>query len=289
MRPKLKILGTVLIVIIVAVVIGLLAGRTSKPSTKAGATKTPAVVSNNDLLTELKTKLDSKYDFLSSTAIDTSNDLGYPIPGQNFDLVLPVSSDSSLSFEDKNTNNESAVYSALSSTTSFFQTYFKINGYASAGNTEDSSFLSSSIYYQNSSQVCQITIYSLLDITCDTKNQISSVAATAEPLIQAYRNESSDTGLITITEPSIRNSQTTGYHVATMNIGNSSGQIEAYYYSLNNSVWIMVNPNWYNDPHEDGDIMPNCEDFESDLNIDRAFAGFSCYDSANRVTTIIKS
>lgn len=290
MRTKLKILTIVLVVVCVSVIIGLMVSKTTTAKPKSTTNKNDTNITDSNLVAVLKNKLESKYSFISSTTLDSTNTIGYPAAHDNFDIILPTSASNSISFKDKNAVGENTAYSTLMSVSEFMDNFFKANNYALVGNSQDSSFLSDAIYYQDSQQVCQVTIYSLLDITCYSKSQFNTIATVANPLVQAYVGQSNtDEGLITVSPPTVNNSKTAGYKLAIMNISNNSGQTKVYYYSDNNGGWQEVNLNWYNDPHEDGDIMPNCEDFESNPSVARAFAGFNCYDSAKREISVIKS
>jgi hypothetical protein len=221
---------------------------------------------------------------------DPSNSNGYQLTGYDFGVLLPVGSNS-LSYEDKTTSNESTTYSYLSQTLSNISNYFDKHGFSLPSHqSKPGSILNSVNFYERKDAICQVTIYTLLDITCADKTTIASIASTDAPLIALYEVAKPGVGENSAGAPLQIKSFTNGYNLASLNIFNDAGETKVNYYIQDTSTdakWQMVNLDWYNDPHEDGDITPNCQDLESNSQTRLAYLGQACYDSSSEAPATI--
>lgn len=200
---------------------------------------------------------------------------------------MPSTTTNALSFNDTRTTDETTTYDDLSGAFSRWQTVFAQAGLQEDTKASTTSFLNASYFYENSAEVCNVTVYTLLDVTCDARASLDIIAQQAAPLDALYDQAAPGLGQDTVAAPSIRASQTQGYTIATMDIYNSGGTTAANFYEKAGGSWALVHLNWYNDPHEDGDIIPNCGYFESNSEVGSAFSGTACYDSATgRMSTI---
>jgi hypothetical protein len=221
---------------------------------------------------------------------DQSNSNGYKLTGYGFSVLLPTKTDS-LSYTDKTTSSEDATYIYLSQTAGTIAKYFNKNDFNQPSRQVNvTSILSSVNFYARKDAVCQVTLYTLLDITCDNKSDLVSIANTDSPLVGLYQASKTGVGQDSVTEAKNITSKTAGYSLASLDIFNDAGETKVNYYKQNTSstaAWQMVNLDWYNDPHEDGDITPNCQDFESNLQTRAAYQGQVCYDSSNASSSTI--
>jgi hypothetical protein len=216
------------------------------------------------------------------------NPVGYQLAGYPFKVLLPVSGDS-LTYTNRNgTDSETAQFTMLTKALPTVDTYLKNNNFSPQARTPSSDdFLSTVYFYKDQTDICQVTVYTELDVVCAPLSQLKQIAQQAQPLVQAYTAASPITSETIVATPTIRASQTAGYTIATLAVYSSVGQTNVNYYKQANSGWQLVNLSWYNDPNQDADIEPNCEAFESLSAVRLAFAGVACYDSSLRLKTII--
>jgi hypothetical protein len=235
----------------------------------------------------ISASLENKYPYLSKTSIPTQSIVGYQLPGYNFQVILPTNTDT-IALTDQRTSNENTTYSDFNSmlpeiSNDLYQQGFKTVSNSSQGDT----FLSSIYFYKSHDAVCQVNLYTLMEINCSLTSQLASIATQGAPLLSVYTESVSNTDINAITLPTIQPSSTSGYTTAILPIFNNIGETMVYFYRLDNGSWQLVNLNWYNDPHEDGSPIPNCEDFESVVAVRQAFYGKACYDSTLRIETTI--
>jgi hypothetical protein len=207
------------------------------------------------------------------------------MPGQSFEIVLPVTA-SSVEYSDTSTTSERTAYDAMNRTLPRIKSYLLHQGFTSLN--QRSGLLSAVYFYHRSDALCQITVYTNLAVTCAPLAQLSTIVAQARPLVDVYTRAAPNAGTDVIAAPAVRVSKTAGYTIATMAVYNNRGETNVNFYTTGSKAWQVVNLGWYNDPHENGDVMPNCADFESVVSVRQAFAGQACYDSMTRTVREIR-
>lgn len=236
----------------------------------------PANVPISSLLATIQSHITRSYPSLQTLSQpDSSNTLGYPWPGSGFSIVLPFSPHHAITF-----------LPGSSAATHYLPAAAKLASSALVGAGFQMSFGPTSLlqvsYFHGPHDVCQITTYQKLDIVCAPIVAIASIAKTATPLIATYRLADHPSGSLTIEAPTISASPTPGYMRASLPVFSSNSETNVLFYRSTSSPWQTVNLLWYNDPHQDGDILPNCADFESLDALRSAYKGQTCYDSASR-------
>ena len=282
----LKILFVLIPSLLLLVIIGFYL-NTGRSASDKHVSSTYHYAPISSIVSSLTSLLEKKFSYLSAATTPNQITVGYQPPDYNFQVILPNSTNT-ITWTDDKTSNESTAYSNLSSILPSINNYLSEQGFTrGSSNPQDITFLSATYFYSRSNAVCQVNIYTLLDITCTPIKQLDEVAEQSAPLVNIYAEANSDNGTNAITSPIIEPSKVSGYTTAILPIFNSSGETDVYFYKQGNDNWQMVNLNWYNDPHEDGQPMPNCADFESVPAISQAFYGVPCYDSASKTETTI--
>jgi hypothetical protein len=241
----------------------------------------------NELIVSISKQLLAKYPDLATTTTDQTPTTGYRVNHANFTVALPLTN--ALSFMYNDTSSESGTYSYLNSTLSTLTKTLSAQGYGGPTNaTPNNSILDSTYFYQSKDNVCEVTVYSLLDITCASMITLSSVSNESSPFVNLYLATQ-----VSVIRPTILSltasttSKTPGYETAIVNFLNGSVQTKAYYYRQTGASWQMVNLGWFNDPNQDGDITPNCQDFDSLLATREAFKDLACYSSTSRYSSYV--
>jgi hypothetical protein len=225
---------------------------------------------------------------LADTA-DQANGIGYTLTGHSYQILLPVTNNS-ITFQDNRTETESLSYDRLSAALPTIAGFFRQQNYNRVvSSVQVSTFLTSVLYYQNNENICQVTTYRLLDVTCATLSDVRSAAQQLDPLVALYAAATPGTGSITASFPIIGPSQTAGYALATVHVQSTVGERAVNFYQGNSGPWHMVNLLWYNDPHQNANITPNCEYFESNNEVRSAYAGHACYDSHTYIVRTIRN
>ncbi|HEV2403500.1 MAG TPA: hypothetical protein VGS08_04835 [Candidatus Saccharimonadales bacterium] len=286
-----KLLGLVSIALITVLAIAAytvstpLKNHPQKPSAPVANTTESLAV----LITSLRTILQAHFSYLGESGMATQNVPGYSLPGYDFQVIVPSLPNSSMSLHDQRSGSEQATYDELMATLPAISNYLQQHGYQQQTPTTQpgDNLLSVTYFYRSTSNLCQISIYTQLDIACVPISQLASIATQDQTLVHAYAAETPDLGINAINAAIVSTNQTSGFLTAILPIYNNAGETKAYLYKQGASNWQLVNLNWYNDPHENGNIMPNCEDFESLSATRQAFLGVNCYDSARRIESII--
>jgi hypothetical protein len=285
--PSKRLLGLCAVIIVIAAV-GVAAYEvTNRPTPKPRAISLSTQTSIQSIVSSLRSSLLAEYTYLYGGASDAQMSIGYQLPGDTFQVLLPAMSPS-LSFNDTDGGDEQTTYSDLSRVAGAINSDLIRHGFVSVpGQDQTSGLLSSTYFYKRSNAVCRVLVYTQLDLTCAPMARLKTAAAQAKPLVALYVQAAPDSGTALIAMPNIRPSETSGYELATLSIYNNHGETSANFYKQGTGTWQMVPLGWYNDPHEDANITPNCADFESSAQIGAAFAGQTCYDSAaNTMSTI---
>ena len=248
----------------------------------------PARVPLQTMISSIQFALPASYTYLHQEAPDSQTTIGYQLPGEDFQVILPLTSPS-IAFLDTNSTDEEMVYSDLGKAATSLSAYLERDGFTSIPAQDQSSGLLDSVYfYQRSDSVCQVIVDTQLSLVCSPLVELEEAAAQAKPLVSLYNGANPNSGMALITAPTIYASKTAGYTVAHLPIYNNHGETDVNFYKQGQEVWRMVDLSWYNDPHEDADIIPNCEDFNSAAQIRAAFAGQSCYDSDTATMGLIQ-
>jgi len=241
----------------------------------------------NQLLSSLSQQLSAKYTDLAPTTLDQTPTTGYRVNHADFTIALPLTN--ALSFKYTAVSSESGTYSYLNSTLATLTKTLGSQGYGGPANaTPNNSILDSTYFYQSKDNVCEVTVYSLLDITCASLIDLSSLSSTSSPFVNLYlatQNNVVRPTVLSLTAST--SSKTPGYETAIVNFLNGSVQTKAFYYRQTGSTWQMVNLGWFNDPNQDGDITPNCQDFDSLLATREAFKDLVCYNSTSRYSSYV--
>jgi hypothetical protein len=222
-------------------------------------------------------------------AADTTNTVGYPLSGYSFAVLIPYNALTTVSFTDPSGTNETAVYAQYQQVLPTITQLLDGAGFQSmVAQTTQATSLETIRFFARSGADCQITSYSQLDIYCDTTSDLTTIASLADPLVSAYDAANPSNVAQTISSPVIQNSQTAGYSIGSVEVFASNGETKVNFYRQDSGPWQVVNLGWYNDPHQDADIQPNCEDFESNAEVRAAFKGQHCYDSDLRSESVVQ-
>jgi hypothetical protein len=236
----------------------------------------------------IKSYLSTGFKNLEQTGPDTTNVIGFPLAGYNFSVLIPYAPSSSLSYIATNNSNESQSYQSFQKVLPGLINIFQKAGFANLKNDSNTkTSLETNLFFARSSDVCQVTSYNLLDIGCATSSSISQTASSAKPLMDAYYNADQPSGSQTIAMPVIRASSSAGYEIASIDVYGSNGETKLNLFKSSSDAWRVINLSWYNDPSEDGNIQPNCEDFESNQSVRLAFNGLACYDSTSKRQSVV--
>lgn len=302
LRHKYWLLGVVfLVVCIVLAILGFSGSANETGEVSTSTAKLPADQSNTapkppDLvatITALRTAIPAKFTNLSSiTGPDTANNIGFPLPGYNFTVVMPYTAETA------------AIFSGMSGTggvtaNDAYHIYQKalpnvVAALQQAGfqelvtSTSESDGLQTKLFFQRPDAYCNVVGYSLLDITCATKADLTKVADAAKPLMAAYAIANPTTGTEAIAQPWTEASKTPGYSIASIMVFDGNSETKVNLSKQDGGGWQPVNLSWYNDPQENANIEPNCQYFESQAQTRLAFAGQACYNSATRKQSTIR-
>ncbi len=239
------------------------------------------------IISSLTASLPSTYSFLHHLPDSASDSIGYQVSGYDYQVTFPSDSPN-MNFSDSFTVNEQKAYADLSKVATSISDYLGRQGFAAVSSQDQTSgLLSTDYFYARSDAVCHVAVYETLSLVCSSSQDLSTIAVSAEPLVDAYKAAVTVDATLRVAAPYIRASQTSGYIIATLPVFDTNGLTNVNLYMQGRTVWQVVPLGWYNDPHESGDILPNCADFESSTVISRAFADVSCYDSATRASRAI--
>jgi hypothetical protein len=256
-----------------------------KPSKTASHTLTTITQPNIAMvINRVASGMATRFPSLQNTKqADTTNTVGYPLAGYSFAITVPYSVQSSVSFNDPTSTNANSAFDSYQAALPSIEAIIKMAGFqpVATANSVATGF-ETVVFFERSDAICQVTSYSLLDIYCDSLNDLAQIAVTAQPLVSAYINTNSSASVQSIAEPIIQPSKTGGYTIASIVVYGANGETKVNLYKQGSGNWQTVNLDWYNDPNEDADIQPNCADFNSLLAVRQAFAGIACYDSAAR-------
>lgn len=248
------------------------------PAHTATAAKAPATMQAT--ITALQRAIASKPTHLQPAAL-TAQTNGYQLPGSNVAILLPQTY--AAAYAAPQNTDEQTTYDELSAALPIISTTLAGNGFSEQTQAGSSAGLSANTYtYKRADAVCQVTVLTQLTAVCSLLALLKSIASQAAPMLAEYQAAAPDLGLATITAPTIQASKTPGFTTAVLKIFNQAGETDAHFYEQASNGWHLVNLNWYNDPHQDDDIIPNCEGFESDASVRQAFLGQQCYDSLRR-------
>jgi hypothetical protein len=254
--------------------------------------KTPkvAVISSNRqpqnlalIVNNLDKQLEARFPSLRKSIANQNDAIGYQLAGYDFQIILPrTATDLTFSISPVNSQNDNSVINSAKTTVANYlqQEDFRLQP------TNNSSSLLTVSFYRSATAICQIITSNLLDITCSPLSRLTTIAQQSQSLVKLYATATSS-GVNSVTAPIFLHSQTPDYNLAVLDIFNGSGETKVNYYRHGASDWQLVNLGWYNDPAEDGNITPNCADFESVAAVRAAFSGQTCYDSADRRANII--
>jgi len=274
--------------LILVLAISMIAYRVVSTPPKHPRILPPVQTSLQSIISSLRTSLPATYTYLYGVGPTAQTSVGYRAFGENFQVILPVMP-FGIAFTDTNTSNEQTTYSDLSRVAMSMNAYLISHHFSAVTSQDQTNGLLEAVYfYQRADAVCQVTLYTELSLTCTPLTTLTNVVTQAKPLIALYEAAKPDSGRALISSPTIKESQTTGYTIARLPIYNNVGETDVNFYKYGSGTWQMVDLGWYNDPHENAGITPNCADFESNTQVRAAFAGQSCYDSATRTTGIIQ-
>lgn len=287
--PSKFLLGTCAVVVVIAVIAtaAYRVTNTAKTTQSEASTSVSSVLSAQSIVSRLGSSLSAEYSYLHSIPPVAQTTVGYQVPGSSFQVVLPVAA-SSVAFTDTGTNNEQTTYNNFDKAATTINSYLVRHGFATLPAQDQADGLLSSVYfYKRSDAVCQVSVYTDLSLACSPIAELTSIASQAQPLVPVYEDAAPDSGTALVTAPDIRASETAGYTIATLSIYNNHGETSANFYKQGSGAWHIVELDWYNDPHEDADIIPNCAYFDSFTPVREAFTGQACYDSATRAMRVV--
>lgn len=287
-RRRLLVLG-ICILMVLGCLMSLGFYRSSEdvhPVTKEETTKnflrTSAVISN------IRSSIQSGYPHvIISTVHDDEDTIGYSVASYGYRLILPYTQRLSLTISSATATsigNQQVLQKLVAATALIFTK----NNFKSIQTNTTNAALFQVEYFHNPTSDCQITRYTVIDIACASSSQVELAMQTARPLMQALMTSNPSYSVTAIATPTVQASITPGYTVALLPVYGSSGETIVYLYREQLSDWQVVNGLWFNDPHEDGDIEPNCIDFDNVPAIKAAFSGKACYNSATRAMSIIQ-
>lgn len=285
-----KQLVAVCAVAIMAAAIGIAAYNVNTPTTiEHPKPLAPTVqTSIQTIVASLHASLPADFIYLYGTQPDAQTTVGYRLPREGLQVILPTSSPT-IAFTDSNSSNEQTTYSDFSKVAASANAYLLQHGFVSVLSQDQTSGLLDAVYfYQRSDAVCQVTLVTAFTLTCSPLALLATIASQARPFVALYAVAEPNSGTALVTAPTIRASQTTGYTIASQPIYNNHGETDVNFYRQGSGAWRMVSLDWYNDPHEDADITPNCADFESNAQVGAAFSGQTCYDSATMTMNTIQ-
>jgi len=212
---------------------------------------------------------------------------GYQLPGSNVAVLLPQTY--AAAYVAPQTAGAQTAASELSAALPAINAKLADSGFTEQPQATGSAGLSANTYtFTRADAVCQVTVLTQLTAVCSLLAPLQSIVSQAAPMLAKYRAAAPNLGLATIAAPAIQASETPGFTTAVLKIFDQAGETDAHFYEQGSGSWQLVNLNWYNDPHQDGDIIPNCEGFESDASVRQAFLGQQCYDSLRRNTSTIQ-
>jgi hypothetical protein len=271
---------------IVLLAVVLLAPQPKSPPKLTTVRSEP--VSLSTLVGSIKTRLTNTLPNLQlAPAPDETNAIGYQLPGYNFEVILPPVS-GSLSFSDSAASSETASYQYFRSSLPIITSVLQQHGFSKIPTTQPADSLLSAVYfYKSAATICQVTTFTVLDVTCASLSEVESIATNAQSMVAEYATARPDAGQLAINAPTATASQTAGYTLGQLSVHDNTGQTTVNYYKSATNGWQMIDLGWYNDPYQNASITPNCEDFESVVAVRAAYAGQACYDSSRLVQTTI--
>jgi hypothetical protein len=285
-KPSGMVLGAIVLAVVIAGIAASLYRITNNQGGQTAQAAKPADTPLQMLVTRLGTALRARYTYLHSTSPKPQTAVGYQMSGYTFQVVLSVAT-ASIAYTDASTANEQASFQNLSKSVSLINERLLEGGFKELPASSQQGTLTTTYFYSRTDAVCQVSIYTQLEITCVPSSQLKDAADAAKPLVSAYLSVVPNDGESVVAAPTIRPSQTSGFTIATLPIYNDSGETAANFYRLTGADWQLVSLGWYNDPYENGTVMPNCEDFESNVEIRQAFVDQSCYDSESQTMRTI--
>jgi hypothetical protein len=251
--------------------------------------KTKTLTPINQVLAGIESKL-SNYSYLQKNANpDLVNTYGIQMTGYAFRVQIPYNPLTAVSYTETGSTNGTAAYAGFIKLLPEVNMQFSNEGYDVSTSNQQGSVpgLLTIEYMIRTDSECQVTAYDMLDIYCDSKSDLQSIAKRAQPFVEAYESSYSPAGQISVYSPVVLASKMTGYVIASMAVTGNNGMTALNFYKHSDGPWNIVNLMWYNDPHENGSITPNCGDFDSLPATKQAFLGMPCYDSATRKNAII--
>jgi hypothetical protein len=240
------------------------------------------------MMQNLTTLLLAKYTNLQLIGTDETNSVGYSIPGYSFQVVMPTTA--AVTFTDRASQSESVKYIYYNNVLTTLHDYLVTAGFVSlpSDSTSAYSLLTKIDFYKSKQNICQITSYTLLDLSCQPYAELQGIAAAVQPMVALYQEAVTNLGTISVVMPTYTASKSASYRLAVLTIYDDAGEMAVNYYQHGTTAWQMIPLTWYNDPHEDGSVMPNCQDFMSSTAIASAYYGLSCYDSNERSMATIQ-
>jgi hypothetical protein len=252
---------------------------------------TSSIAHNNDnvpaMLQEMSLGLLAKYANLHAVNADQTITIGYPISTYGFQMIMPTTM--ALAFTDRASQSEPIKFAYYNNALATVRSYLALARYNELPSVSsvNQSLLTEVYFYKNAKNICQVTSYTLLDVSCESRVQLQLAVGDATPLVHLYRTVVSNVGTISVMQPTYKASETPGYRLAALTVYDNAGETVVNFYQQGAGAWRMVPLTWYNDPHEDGSVTPNCQDFMSIAGASAAYKGVSCYNSSDRSMAII--
>jgi hypothetical protein len=270
------IFSLVLLVLVALMAVVILSVTSSGQNTKTNHSKLSYNNPNqivNQVAYKVKGLIDST--IFDQPALSQIPETGFRATNANLDVSLPLTYSFSLS--SANSSVQSNIYSPV---VNKVQSYFNTIGFKSS-TTSSIASLNNNEFFEGKYVVCQMVNYLDLTFTCASRQTLVQIANADLDFASLYDSASGNDSL-TVLSSQIVNSATPGYKIAYFEFLSDAGQTKVLYYRVAENPWNMVNLSWYNDPDQDGNVMPNCGDFESVSAISSAFAGVQCYNSSSR-------
>lgn len=251
--------------------------------------QTTSLVPLSQFIASVESVLKDSPDIQNTGSADAVNTIGAPVAGFSFNVIIPFKTLTALSYADIQTTSGNGAYASYQKILPKLNALFSHDGFdnLSSNSTAPLTGIETIEYFRRTDAECQITAYNLLDVYCDSLSDLEHIAALSEPLVEAYEAVYPTSDSLTVTNPSVLPSQTADYTVASLQLFGENGETKLNFYKQGSGNWQVVNIGWYNDPHEDASITPNCEDFDSLIATRQAFMGTICYDSGSRTTAVV--
>jgi hypothetical protein len=243
-------------------------------------------LSLNQIISLLDSKLSAGLPNLIPSSSASISTIGYHFNGYDYQVVLPTTH--ALSFTISSVNTEAANYDHLMQGIPIISASLLRHGFGKPQiATSNDALLSSTYFYSSSQDTCEVNIYTSLEIECTLTTTLKASAVSADQFVLLYLGQAPNAQSLLVDTPVITTSRSPNYQLANMNIYDGSGETKVNYYKAGDNAWQIINLGWYNDPHEDGDITPNCADFESVAAIRAAYYGVPCYNSSTNSESVI--